>query len=217
MQLRILGTPVRIEPVFFLVAGLLAASRLTEPWFLASWIAVVLGSVLLHELGHAVAFRRYGYAPSIRLHAMGGHTSANAALTWKQDMIVSLAGPLLGLAVGGLVYGAGIFFPAIYATPFLGVVVRDLLWVNLGWSIVNLLPILPMDGGRVLLAGLRRVDPTRANLRAHQISMIAAGAAAVVAVVARMPFAAILGGLFAFDNYRALDSYRPRTDRAPIR
>jgi stage IV sporulation protein FB len=208
MQLRILGTPVRIEPIFFLVAALLAASRLSEPWFLASWVAVVLGSVLLHELGHALAFRRYGYAPSIRLHAMGGHTTANAPLTWKQDMVVSLAGPLLGLAIGGLVYAAGWFFPALHSTPFLSVVVSDLVWVNIGWSIVNLLPILPMDGGRVLLAGLRRFDPSRASALAHRVSMVAAGAAAIAAMFARMPFAAILGVMFAVDTYRAIHSAR---------
>ena len=208
MNLRVFGTPVRIEPVFFLIAALLAASRLSEPWFLASWIAVVLGSVLLHELGHALAFRRFGYAPSIRLHAMGGHTTAPAALSWKQDMIVSLAGPLLGLAAGLLIYTAGAIVPSLYATPFLGVVVRDLLWVNIGWSIINLLPILPMDGGRVLVAGLQRVDPIHASRRAHQISMIAAGIGAVLALLARMPFAAILGALFAVDNYRAYQTER---------
>jgi len=208
MDLRLRGIPIRIEPIFFLIAALLAASRLAEPWFLLSWIAVVLGSVLLHELGHAFAFRRYGFAPSIRLHAMGGHTTAGAALSWKQDIVVSLAGPLLGLSAGALVFAAGWFFPSIYATPFLGVVAHDLIWVNVGWSIINLLPILPMDGGRVLVSALRSADPARANIRAHQVSMIAAGIAAALALIARMPFAAILGALFAADNYRAYQNLR---------
>jgi stage IV sporulation protein FB len=208
MDLRIRGIPVRIEPIFFLVAALLAASRLTEPWFLLSWIAVVFGSVLLHELGHAFAFRRYGFAPNIRLHAMGGHTSAGAALSSKEDMVVSLAGPLVGLGVSGLLYAFGLLVPSIYATPYLSVVVRDLLWVNFAWSIINLLPILPMDGGRVLVAGLRRIDPSHASRRAHQISMVVAVVAVAVALLARMPFAAILGAMFAFDNYRAYQSAR---------
>ena len=203
MSFRIFGTPVRVEPIFFLMAALIAASRLAQPWFLASWIAIVFASVLLHELGHALAFRHFGYEPSIRLHAMGGHTSGAALLTPQQDMIVSLAGPLFGLAAGALVYGLGAFFPTLYATPFLGVVMRDLLWVNIGWSIINLLPILPMDGGRVLISALRRSDPPSASLRAHQISMIVAAAAAAIALFLGMTFAATLGALFAFDNYRA--------------
>ena len=208
MSFRVFGTPVRVEPIFFLVSALLAAHRLGEPWFLASWVAVVFGSVLLHELGHAFAFKKLGYAPSIRLHAMGGHTHGLAQLTPKEDMFVSLAGPLLGLAVGALIYVLGFFVPAIYAAPFLGVVVRDLLWVNIGWSIINLLPILPMDGGRVLVAGLRRTDPMRASFRAHQVSMIAAGIGAAVALYSGMTFAAILGVLFAVDNYRAYQRLR---------
>lgn len=203
MRFSILGIPVRVEPLFFLIAGLLAASRLQEPWFLASWIAVVFGSVLLHELGHAVAFRHFGYSPDIRLHTMGGHTSATAGLNPKQDVIVSVAGPLFGLTAGGLVYAAGFFFPSLYATPFLGVVLRDLLWVNIGWSLINLLPILPLDGGRVLIAGLRKANPMNATMRAYQVSMIVAGVAAAAALAFGMLFAALLGALFAANNYRA--------------
>lgn len=203
MRFSIFRIPVRVEPVFFLIAALLAASRLAEPWFLASWVAVVFGSVLLHEIGHAIAFRHYGREPDIRLHSMGGHTSAVAGLNPKQDVVVSVAGPLFGLAAGGLVYAAGFFFPGLYATPFFGVVLRDLLWVNVGWSLINLLPILPLDGGHVLIAGLRRADPMNAQRRAYQVSMIVAGVAAVAALVSGMLFAALLGALFAANNYRA--------------
>jgi stage IV sporulation protein FB len=203
MNFRVLSMPVRVEPAFFLTAGILAASRLRAPWLLASWIAVVFVSVLFHELGHALAFRRLGYSPSIRLHAMGGHTSASAALSPRRDLIVSLAGPSFGLALGALIYGLSLLFPEIETTPFVGVVASDLVWVNFGWGIINLLPILPMDGGRVLVAGLRLADPLRATSRAHRISMIAAGLAAAAAILNGMLFAGLMAAMFAVDNYRA--------------
>jgi Zn-dependent protease len=202
MNLRVMGIPVRVEPIFFLLAGILALSRLTEPWLLSSWIAVVFFSVLLHELGHALAFRRFGHSPRIELHAMGGHTTADVRLPPHQDLIVSAAGPAFGLALGALILIFGALVPGLYGVPFLGTVVSDLLWVNIGWSLINLLPILPMDGGRVLLAVLRRWNRKQATERAHQISMIVAGVAAAAALFKGMMFAGLMAAMFAVDNYR---------------
>ena len=61
-RLQVAGIPVRIEPTFFLVLVLLG---LPQPWFhVVSWVVIATASVLLHELGHAVAFRAYGVKPS---------------------------------------------------------------------------------------------------------------------------------------------------------
>jgi Zn-dependent protease len=202
MELRIFGFPVRIQPVFFIITGLLALSRINQPWSLASWIAVVLVSVLLHELGHALAFRYFGQSPSIELHGMGGHTRGSAGLTPGQDIIVSLAGPALGLVLGGLIYAVSYFVPAVHSSQYVSVVIGDLIWVNVGWGVLNLLPILPLDGGRVLIAVLRQRRPAGAIKLAHQVSMVVAALAAAAALIYGMTYGALLAGMFAVDNYR---------------
>lgn len=208
MDFRILGIPVRVQPVFLVITVVLALSRLSTPILLVSWIAVVFASVLLHELGHAMAFRALGHSSSIELHAMGGHTRAVAAMSPKQDVFVSLAGPAVGLLLGGAIYLLSVVSPELRSIPHLGVVIADLLWVNIGWGVLNLLPILPLDGGRVLIAALRHWNPQQATLLAHRISMITAGIGAAIALQYGMMVAVLMAGLFAADNYRAQSTMR---------
>ncbi|HSO11633.1 MAG TPA: hypothetical protein VLT51_04610, partial [Anaerolineales bacterium] len=72
LRFSIAGIPVRVHPLFWLIALLLGSSgALVE---IPIWILVVFVSILVHELGHALAFRRYGIQSHIVLHAMGGLT-----------------------------------------------------------------------------------------------------------------------------------------------
>ena len=74
MQFKLANIAVTVRGSFFVVAALLAYDRIAQPAALGIWVAVVFVSVLTHELGHALAFLRYGHAPSIELYAMGGVT-----------------------------------------------------------------------------------------------------------------------------------------------
>ena len=156
MQFRIFKIPVTVEPIFFFLVVLLGARR-ERVDLVAIWVGVVFVSILVHELGHAFAARRYGLVPSIRLHSLGGLTQWNRtrALSNRQSIWISFAGPLAGFALGGLVHLA---HPIFQVAPDwrLSVVYGDLLWVNIGWSLINLLPILPLDGGNIALALLAR-------------------------------------------------------------
>jgi len=150
------GFPVAVQPLFLAVlamAGL--ASRSLERGL--TWAAVVAASVLWHELGHALAMRRFGYAAEIELVAMGGltHWPDDADPTPHERLRVSAAGPLAGLALGGLSWALA--RAAGPLPPLASLVVRDLLWVNVFWSLFNLLPLIPLDGSHVLeaLHGLR--------------------------------------------------------------
>src|SRR5437588_6396666 len=101
---------------------------------LVAWVVIVTASVLLHELGHAVAFRRYGQQPQILLQGMGGLTSGSGQpLSPRRDVVVSLAGPLTGLLVLGL--------PAVWLSrtahglsPTTHSMLTDVVWVNIAWS-----------------------------------------------------------------------------------
>ncbi len=164
---------------------------------LVGWVAVVFVSVLFHELGHALCGRAFGSSAAIELHGMGGvtyfvrrHPDA-PPVSWFGDLLISLAGPFFGLLLGGAVWLLAARAPGLATrAPWL---VGQLLWVNIGWSFVNLVPVLPYDGGLALAAVLRRISPKWGPLVSHWLTIVIAAAAIVAAVVLRNRFS---GGLW---------------------
>ncbi|WIG98068.1 M50 family metallopeptidase [Myxococcus sp. SDU36] len=177
---HVAGFPVRLHPLFFLVALATGWTLISEPARLALWVGIVFVSVLLHELGHALAYRRYGCAAEIELHGMGGTTQAHDAahLTHPQSAFVSFAGPGIGFLTGGLVWGLSQLVPLGAPGGLVDQGVRQFLWVNIGWGLFNLLPMQPLDGGH-LLADLVRA---RGGYR-HERAVLGVGIATAVGVL----------------------------------
>ena len=200
---HVAGIPVRIEPVFWIMTVLLAFN-LNDARLIIMWVGVVLVSILVHELGHAVALKAYGQASSIVLHGFGGLTISQRRLSKIQSIVVSLAGPLTALALLGIPayllresdYGLELFFDwdgGFGLWPILYFVV----YVNIWWSIANLLPIRPLDGGNVMteLIGIQR---------ARILSVVVGGAAAVWAYFyaeSGFRYAAFFAAFLAFINF----------------
>jgi Zn-dependent protease len=199
---KLFRIPIKIEPAFFVMTlflGLGGSRR--DPVLLLEWVVVVLVSIVVHELGHALVARAFGLMPQIRLYQMGGLTSwtSGKQLNPLRHLAISLAGPAFGFVFGGLVLLLGKSALDLQ-TPLVAVIYFDLLWVNIGWSIFNLLPILPMDGGQVLVtleSWLRKRDE---RLLSHTISLVAALAIAVIAFNARSLWIGFLGIYFAYLN-----------------
>ncbi|MBB3044742.1 M50 family metallopeptidase [Nocardioides sp. LMS-CY] len=154
------GSDVLVSSSWFLVAGLIAiivAPRIeaSEPG-LGAWkyvaglaFAVILYlSVLLHEASHAIVAKRLGFPVGpITLHFLGGMTSIEGeARKPRQEFLIAVVGPLTSLAVG--IVAVGLWF----VTPegLLLVAVEGLAGANLLVGLLNLVPGLPLDGGRVL-------------------------------------------------------------------
>ena len=183
-----------------------------QPVFLALWILIVFVSILVHELGHAVAARWFGYPCHVLLYHFGGlaffqpqrHTSG-------REIVISLAGP----AAGFLLYGMTWLF-SVYALPNLPApqsvmtanavlfVVVQMMHVNLFWTVLNLLPVLPLDGGRVSAAVCHEINPRRGAEWAGRISVMASAVAAVALWQMGQAFAGILFLVLAVQNYQAL-------------
>ena len=186
MSFSLFKIPIRVQPMFWVVAvvlGMGGGSGGRALLTTASWIAVLFVSILVHELGHAFAMRAFGREPSIELWGLGGLTSwgQGPKVSLGADILVSLAGPAAGLLLGGLVLaGAMVLSPA--AGSMAEVVVTQALWVNIGWGLVNLLPILPLDGGHVLESGATWLGGARGRRVAHGLSLaLAVGAVALAA------------------------------------
>src|SRR5690348_1655064 len=143
-RFRLFGIPVAIEWVFWLSTFLLGGgwtAQTPEDWIeVGVWVAVVFVSVLVHELGHAVAGRYFGAHPAIRLHSLGGMTfPPGARFTRTESLLVCIAGPLAGLVLGSLALGIGKIVPEDYGWS--RVAIHFLLQVNFFWTLINLFPV----------------------------------------------------------------------------
>ncbi len=191
------------------------------------WIIVLFVSILVHEFGHALTSRKLTKVnPSVKLWGMGGLAYPNTNLTRKESFRVTWAGPLAGLAFFGvvaliccLVYGvrpgAGIISYFIYpgdhvvdsgtyaAFKSMNGVTEELLhalvFINFWWSLVNLLPVYPLDGGQIYAA----VETSQ-----RKVYQVGVATGAIVAIVGWMVFkdwwVALLFGYLAYQNYQRL-------------
>ena len=171
---------------------------------LAIWVALALVSVLGHELGHAVAARALGAEASIALQGLGGLTRSYRATPFSrgESAVLTAAGPLAGILLGLPVLAALAALDWPSWTPG-GFALRTAAFTTLGWSALNLLPIVPLDGGHLLEAALPGTPASRRRLAAKLSIAIAAGAG-VLAYQAGMPFAGLMAVLFAAQNLATL-------------
>jgi stage IV sporulation protein FB len=156
--------PISIQPYFWLFAILIGWLNSHSVIGTVIWIGIILISVLFHEFGHALTAVLFRQKPQIQLVALGGVTSYEGPkLKFWQQFIIVLNGPLAGIL---LFFIASLILkvplpPAIFGT------IATIRIVNLLWSVLNLLPVLPLDGGqllRIALEGFFGVRGFRASL-----------------------------------------------------
>jgi Zn-dependent protease/CBS domain-containing protein len=163
---RPFGIPVYISPYWFVIAGVfvviyandLASTLHGSTRFVVAIAFVVLLylSVLIHELSHSVVARGYGLpVRRILLYPLGGISEIEGEpQTPGREFLVSAAGPAMSLALAAGGYG---LTHVIQAGTIGGTLVAQLMWANLVVGGFNLLPGLPLDGGRMLRAVIWKV------------------------------------------------------------
>lgn len=190
----LLGFRIEISVSFLIILGvfvLMGASSGGAAGALGGLIAmtILFSSVLLHELGHSVVARRLGIQIlGIELHFMGGAAKmAQPPRSAREEIIIAVAGPAVSFGL------AGIAFALSLATGggFFGL----LALINLLLGTFNLLPALPMDGGRVLRAVLsERLGRYRATLVAASVAQwLAIGLLTLGVIQTISPFLTIAG------------------------
>ncbi|WP_239455566.1 site-2 protease family protein [Nocardioides gilvus] len=184
----IAGADVLVSTSWFFIAAIIAV--LVSPRIeqvspgLGGWkyvagaaFAVILYlSVLLHEASHAWMARRYGHGvSSITLHFLGGMTAMEGeARNAKEEFWIAVVGPITSLAIGFAALGALVAAP----NGLVRVGLEGLAGANLLIGAMNLIPGLPLDGGRVLKAGVWGVT---GNL--HRATLVAGWGGRVLAVL----------------------------------
>ena len=132
-------------------------------------VSLAFASVLLHELGHALVARKLGvHVSGIELSFFGGAAKmVNMPRSSNDELLIAAAGPAVSLMLGG----AGLGFAALFHSPLFAYIG----WTNLIIAGFNLIPALPMDGGRILRAALsRKMDFVRATDVAVSIARVVA-------------------------------------------
>jgi stage IV sporulation protein FB len=238
LRFRLLGIPVRVHPLFWLVAAVLgfSANDRNLPMVVV-WVACVFVSILVHEYGHALMARALGSSPSIVLWGMGGLCYSQAERqTLLQRLAVVLSGPAAGLglyvivmlvaasAFGITAHENGSFsllaIPGLHGSPDDLFSVRHklrseafletyyfLIQINLLWSLFNLLPIWPLDGGQATQILLSLYDRARGPRWGHIVSLLCAGGLAIMAVsMGASLFNALFLAYFAMMNYQMLQT-----------
>lgn len=208
MRFRLFGIPVELQLGFLLMAGALGMPLLQQEQkgAILVWMAVVFVSVLVHELGHALAIIRLGGEPAIVLWALGGITGMQRPIdaTRLQRVGVAMAGPGAGFALAGVIYLVLKLFPSLSggAPVYVGLALEMMLEVNVGWGIFNLIPVMPFDGGHVLLEAF---GPQRLKT-AGLVSLIIGMAIAALFLVWNQIWITFIVGLGALQSYWRLRS-----------
>jgi Zn-dependent protease len=174
------------------------------------WVLCVFLSILVHELGHAIASRYFGFPSEIVLYAMGGYATTGRFSTWRSIM-VSAAGPAAGFSLGLIAIAAFLLGSSfIERYEVLAEITWNLMWINIFWTIVNLVPCLPLDGGRIMEALVYRYAPRQAPKTVMMISIIASGAVAIFSYqyLGGMRYMTILFALICAQTIMAYNSYR---------
>lgn len=184
----------------------------------ALWAIVVTSSILVHEMGHALVARYYRLRPSILLHGLGGLCHHDRAERDLHDVLIIAAGPGAGLLLGIASWLFALFAPELMMSPerpWIGIVVNMSIWVNVAWSLVNLLPLWPLDGGQLFrLAMLRLAKPKRAEQVTHITALTLLALALALGFVYDTTLLLFLVLWIAWSNIAAL---RSGTASGPIR
>jgi Zn-dependent protease len=241
-QFDILGIRVRVSAWFWLAAALLGWSVCQSMagsdqrmllQLLAIWIGVVFVSLLVHEFGHALAYRFFGQSARVVLYHFGGLAIPGAwgrrgHLRPAQRLLVSAAGPAAqlllaaavaaGLRAGGLLVpfpleaiGArlGFYEGRPFASPYAYAVCDFLLYVNVLWPLLNLVPVPPLDGGQIVREGLLALDVPDAERIAGVIGVVVGAAVAFWGYTRNEPYLGIMFAMLAASCFQSLSAGPP--------
>lgn len=213
------GIPIHLHPTLLITFVLLMMQW--GAWGVPAGV-ILFGSVLLHELGHALVARRFGLATAgIHLHLLGGVAMMSTVPRKpRHELWIAAAGPAVSLALGlgfGLcAWVAGAELP--WSRPSAVDLLAYAAALNGAMAIFNLIPALPMDGGRVLRALLSPGwGPVRATRIAGRVSRVFAISFIGLGLLWHAFSLALIGLLLLWMSKREEDLAEHLARRAPAR
>ncbi|MES2594985.1 MAG: site-2 protease family protein [Verrucomicrobiota bacterium] len=202
LRFQLFGFPIVVHWMFWVTMAILGgAERANSPrgvQLLLGWVLAGFVSIVIHELGHAFAMRRFGAKNvNILLYGFGGLAQGNRWFSRWEDIIVSAAGPGVQIVAG---FAFNLLFSSVGpSNAFLFSFAKAFYHVSIFWALLNLLPIIPLDGGhicRALLASRQRL--------ALIISIVFAVALGVYFLQQGSMLSGLFFGMMALNNWKEL-------------
>jgi stage IV sporulation protein FB len=208
IRFSIFGIPVEVQPFFWIslavLGGAINADSASAIFQVVLFILAGFISVLIHELGHALTARSFGAHSRITLEAFGGYAAySGATMSRKRSFLITAAGPGIQLLLGGAILLLFLVLPPLSPTGayFLSTLVN----ISFFWAILNLLPVLPLDGGQMLNAVL---GPQRIKITLWVTIGVALLVGVAMLSMTRSIIFPIFMGMFAWQAYQALREHR---------
>ena len=212
LNFRLFGIHVRVHPLFWLVTAILGSSPQQGIKYVLMWIAVVFVSILIHEMGHVLMGRIFGSFGHIVLYGLGGLAIGSSDLRkrWQRNLVY-FAGPLAQFLLLGIIFLAqAACMPANKEEPsgLLLFLFFQLKFVNFFWPLLNLLPVWPLDGGKISRETFEWLMPVQGTGISLIVSLILAGALAIGAIWIRDMFLGLFFAMFAINNFQEWQAVR---------
>lgn len=213
LQFSLGRIPVRVHPGFWIV-GVLGRWEPDDLRITFIWVMCLFVSILIHELGHALTSEAFGWPSEILLYHFGGLAFSQRYhnhTPWR-SIAVSIAGPAAGFAFFGLIELATPMLHRVgwLADPYVWDAIEQLEYINLGWGLVNLAPVLPLDGGQICRSFLEWTRLRNFETLALQISLVVGGLMAWYFLSHHNRFAGMLFLFLALQSYMSLQQIRSR-------
>lgn len=204
IRFSIFSIPVEIQPFFWvtlvILGGVSGADTAAQILEIGLFVIAGFVSILIHELGHALTARWFGANSSITLQAFGGYaTYSGTHLNRWKSFLVTAAGPLAQIALAFIVLFIMQNIPNL--TDLGSLFLSTLIFISFFWAILNLLPVLPLDGGQMLNAVL---GPARIKITLWISIVVAVTAAIGVFLQTNSYIFPIFLGMFAWQAFQAL-------------
>lgn len=194
--------PLTIHPFFWVFAALIGWLSSGTMIGVLMWIGIIFFSVLFHEYGHALAALIFKQKARIQLVAMGGLTLFDGPkLKFWQQFLITLNGPIFGF----LLFLGASFLLQFHWSASITYLLKMTQFANLFWTVVNLLPVLPLDGGqllRIVLEACFGIKGFKASL------LIGAILSALLALYFFLLQAFLVGSFFFLFAFQSFDSWR---------
>ena len=215
LRFSLFGIPVRVHPFFWLFSAAMGWDG-EEPMYTLLWVACVFLSILVHEFGHALTARHFGWPPEVVLYSFGGYAQfyPGRGHTMQRAVLVLLAGPGAGFLLFGAVWCTQWLLINSHSLPTdpqarlkVAFVLFQMKYINLWWGLVNLLPVYPLDGGQIarhVLEHYRR-DGFEVSLK---LSLLVGGAVAAWFLMHEQTWPGILFGALADESLQHLQGSR---------
>jgi len=205
LRFNLLGIPVRVHPMFWLVTFVMGGPTAQNGFeYLLIWIGCVFVSILIHELGHVITGNFFGSYGHIVLYGFGGLAigSNRLAKRWQRIVVLFMGPGAEFLLLAAVLTGIWLWDPEAFGfyidsirgmlglrvrgdfaapllSPILTEIVFDLVFINLIWALLNLLPIWPLDGGQITRELFTAVSPENGAMQSLAVSI---GVAALFAI-----------------------------------